>query len=95
MMSLLDSKKVFFPLFALVLLSAFAVVYSTYSARLAFIKWQSILSTTQKLEVEWGRLLIEKSSSSSYVRLEKIAIQKLGMVVPADDRLIVIQEGGL
>lgn len=95
MIHLLDSNKAFVILFLLVLMSAFAIVYSTYSTRLAFMQWQEILSETQKLDVEWGRLLIEKSSSSSYIRLEKIATEKLGMVVPEGERLVVIREGGL
>ena len=74
-----------------VLVSALAVVYSSYTARQSFIEWQDILKQAQAYEVEWGQLLIEKSTLASYTRLEKEASSKLNMAAPSTQQIVVVQ----
>lgn len=77
-----------------VCISALAVAYSNHRARLLFVEWQGQLKAQQKYEVEWGQLLIEKSSLTSYVRLERIAAEKLKMRVPAVEQIQIIKGDG-
>lgn len=74
-----------------VCLTAVAVAYTNYSARQLFSEWQNLLKEQQQYEVEWGQLLIEKSSLTAYSRLESIAAEKLKMVTPSIDRIHLIQ----
>jgi cell division protein FtsL len=78
-------------LWLLVCLSALSVAYSNHSARLLFITWQEQLKEHQRLEVEWGQLLIEKSTLTAYARLESVASKKLGMVVPKVQQIQLVR----
>jgi cell division protein FtsL len=95
MMIDLQSMKLTVALWLLVLASAFAVVYVSHTARNAFIEWQALLDAAQSADVEWGRLLIEKSSSSSYSRLEGLAKEQLHMSVPTGERMILLKPEGV
>lgn len=83
--------KVTIVLWLAVCMTALSVVYSSHRARLLFVEWQQLLKAQQAYEVEWGQLLIEKSSLTSYVRLERLAAEKLQMVVPSVDKIQVIK----
>jgi cell division protein FtsL len=79
-------------LWLLVLASAVAVIYMTHVSRAAFIETQVLHAQAQAFDVEWGRLLIEKSNSSSIARLESIASNQLNMQVPDADHVVVLEE---
>jgi cell division protein FtsL len=79
-------------LWLLVLISAIAVVYMTHISRAAFITTQDLYDQAQAFDVEWGRLLIERSNSSSITRLENIASERLNMQVPDVSRVVVLTE---
>lgn len=74
-----------------IFLSAFAVIYSSHSSRQAFINWQDLIKQTQAYDIEWGQLLIEKSTMASYARLEDEATDKLKMVAPSTKQIVVVQ----
>ena len=90
---MIESYRLALILLVLVVISAFAVIYSSHSARVSFISLQDLLKESQEYEVEWGQLLIEKSAESSYSRLEKEAEKKLNMVTPGVEQIVVIKEG--
>lgn len=83
--------KVTILLWLAVCVTALSVVYSNHRARLLFVEWQQLLKNQQEFEVEWGQLLIERSSLTSYVRLERLAAEKLQMVVPSVDQVQMIR----
>ncbi len=93
-MSYLENKRLCFALWMTIVISAFAVIYSSFSARTAFIAWQSLLHEARQYDVEWGQLLIEKSTMASYARLEGIAADQLQMTAPDKSQVIVV-EGSL
>jgi cell division protein FtsL len=64
----------------------------THAARSAFIQTQRLNDESQAYDVEWGRLLIERSNSSSLTRLENIASNQLNMQVPDVKRVVVLEE---
>ena len=76
----------------MVLMSAVAVIYMTHISRMTFIETQSLHDHAQEHDVEWGRLLIERSNSSSITRLENIASNKLDMRVPDVKRVVVLRD---
>ena len=46
------------------------------------------------MEVEWGQLQLEASTWATHARVEKFAIQSLGMRVPPPSRIQVVPPAG-
>jgi len=76
-------------LLLLVLVSAIAVVYSSYKSRQLFSELQQKSKAAMALEEQWGRLLLEKSTWASHDRIERLAKDQLRMRAP-DPRAIVV-----
>lgn len=80
-----------FLLWLFVVLSAISVVYFNYLSRNAFIDYQDLRAGAQSLEVEWGRLLIQRSSSASITRMESEAEKKLAMHTPEVKEVVLVK----
>ena len=87
-----DNLRTTILLWVMVLLSAVSVIYMTHLTRNAFVESQELQNVAQTYDVEWGRLLIERSNSSSIGRLESIASSELKMQVPDIKRVVVLRE---
>jgi len=74
-----------------VLLSALTVVYSSHACRLLYTELAILQQTENNLQVAWGQYLLEQSSLASLSRIEKIAINELGMRVPEIKEIIMVQ----
>jgi len=75
----------------LVIISAMAVVYVKYEARVQFTQLQKEVRIQDQLEVEWSRLQLEQNTWSSNARIEKIARNKLDLQVPKPEQIIYIK----
>lgn len=75
----------------MVVLSALAVIYSAYSHRQRFNDYQQLLQGRDRLQVEWGQLLLEQSALAAHSRIESAVTQKLDMYVPAPDEIVVVK----
>ena len=62
--------------------SAFGVIYSKHKSRMLHVLLQNIYTERSKLNTEWSRLVLEKSTLMTNFRIEKIAKQNLGMIMP-------------
>ncbi len=69
-------------LLLLVLLSAVGVVYSSHLSRQLFSEQAILLEKNDQLQLEWAQLLLEQSAWSSPTRVETVARDQLGMVMP-------------
>jgi cell division protein FtsL len=69
-------------LLVLVLLSAFATIYSTHACRALYTQLQVLESSQWYLQEDYGRLLLEQSTWASHYRVEKVARGDLGMGAP-------------
>ena len=78
-------------LVGLVLFSAVAVVYVKYVNRSMHIELQHLQDKRDKLHVEWTQLLLEQGTLGSDVRVERVAREHLGMVIPSPNQMIVIR----
>ena len=87
------SKQTFLQLFLLilVLLSALAVVYVTNLQRVTFAQLQVEEQQTNHLQLQWGQLLLEQASLATPSRVEKLATQKLHMVLPAANHTFILR----
>lgn len=78
-------------LFAAVLVSAIALVYSKHSSRKLFVELEQANARIVSLNNEWGRLQLEQSAWSDHGRIERIARTRLGMKVPDANEVVFIK----
>lgn len=70
--------------------SALMVVYTTHINRGLHSKLQELQSKRDELHVEWTQLLLEQGVLGSEARVEKMAREELGMVLPLPNQMVVI-----
>lgn len=75
-----------------ILISALSVIYVTNSTRSLNANIQQMLSDRNRLHVQWGQLLLEKSTWIMQARVQQIAEDDLGMVVPDSKSVVVVNE---
>ncbi|GGK07711.1 cell division protein FtsL [Pseudomonas matsuisoli] len=70
-------------LFLCVLVSALGVSYCAHWNRQLLNNLYSEMSARDKVQAEWGRLVLEQSTWTAHNRIEMLANEKLNMHVPA------------
>jgi len=86
-----------FVLLAALIACALGLVTSQHQARKLYVELQKEQETAKQLEVERGQLQLEQSTWATHARVEKIAVNALGMKVPPASRVQVVPpaaEGG-
>ena len=78
-------------LLVLVMVSALAVLYVKYDARLMFNQLQKELREQDRLGVEWNRLQLEQNTWSSNNRIEKLARTKLNLQAPTSAQIVYVK----
>jgi cell division protein FtsL len=78
-------------LFGVVLVSAVGLVYSKHLTRKLFVELQQLNKEVVGLNTEWGRLQLEQSAWSDHGRIERIARERLDMVIPEADQVAFIK----
>jgi cell division protein FtsL len=81
-------------LLAALIACALALVTSQHQARKLYVELQKEQDRAKALEVEWGQLQLEASTWATHARVEKMAVQKLGMRVPPAARVQVVPPAG-
>jgi cell division protein FtsL len=76
---------------ALLFASALGVVFSTHQARLLFVELQGLQQVRDEMNTQWGRLQLEQSTWATHGRIEKIANNKLDMVIPPPGAVVIVQ----
>lgn len=92
--SILLSKAQFslFTLIVSTLISALSIVYVTNTTRSLNANVQQALAERDHLHVQWGQLLLEKSTWIMQARIQQIASHKLGMVIPNSKSVVIVNE---
>ncbi|MDX2504070.1 MAG: cell division protein FtsL [Gammaproteobacteria bacterium] len=62
--------------------SAISVVYVKHYNRKLFVEVQQLERQRDDMEVEWGKLQLEQSTWATHGRIERIAQEKLQMIMP-------------
>lgn len=75
-----------------VLLSALGIIYVTHISRILHATYQRNLVLQDRLHVERGQLLLERSTWMMQARVQQIAEEKLGMIVPDYKSMVIIHE---
>lgn len=75
-------------LLLVVMLCSLGVVTSQHKARQLFQALEVQQERTRQLEVEFGQLQLELSTWGTAPRIEKVAVEKLGMRTPDAEALL-------
>lgn len=75
-----------------VLLSALSVIYVTQCTRVMYADYQHNLAQQDQLHVQRGQLLLERSTWMMQSRVQNIAEDKMGMIVPNAKSVVIIHE---
>lgn len=75
-----------------VILSALCMIYVTQLTRTLNANYQHFLQEQDHLHVERGQLLLERSTWMMQARIQQIAENKLGMIVPNHKSVVIIHE---
>lgn len=80
-----------FALVSAVLLSALSVVYITNSVRSLNAGVQQSLAERDHLHIQWGQLLLEKSTWTMQARIQHVAEGMYGMMIPETKSVVVVK----
>lgn len=75
-----------------VLLSALSIIYVTQVTRVMHATYQHNLVEQSRLQVARGQLLLERSTWMMQARVQQIAENQLGMMVPNHKSVVIIHE---
>jgi len=78
-------------LLATIIVSALAVVDTSFKSRTVFHELQKLRAESNELDVQQGQLLIEQSTFGLEGRIEQIAIGELDMTLPDWSRIIMVR----
>lgn len=75
-----------------VLFSALSVIYVTHLSRELHATYQHALVEQDRLHVQHGQLLLERSTWMMQAHIQQVAENKLDMVVPDHKSVVIIHE---
>ena len=75
---------------ALVLSAGLSIVLTTHENRFAFNELQELREQANKIDLEWGQLLIEQSTFGVEGKIEQKAVEQLQMHVPELSKIIMV-----
>ncbi len=86
-------KRLDLMLAVVLMFCALATVQAQHRARSLFMETESLVREARELEVEWGKLQLEQSTLVESRRVEELAKNQLGLVVPAIDKIWLLEAG--
>ncbi len=78
-------------LFSMVLGSAILLIYSKHQSRKVFVELQQLNYQVDALNTEWSQLQLEQSAWSGHGRIERIARNRLSMVMPESADVVFVK----
>lgn len=73
------------------MVSAAGVIYLRHQHRLAYLSLHAAEAERDRLNVEWGQLLLERATHTGQPIVEEQARRRLGMTVPAPAEAIILR----
>ena len=80
---------IFLLLGVLVLAQSLGIIYIKQTKRSLHSQIQKLYAVRDKLQVDWSQLLLEKGTWEADARVERVAREQLGMVVPNKVNVII------
>lgn len=81
----------FVALVVAVIVSAIGVVHTRHQHRQLFVELTRLQNERDELNIDFGRLQLEQATWAETGRVERIARNRLGMVTPAGESLVVVK----
>jgi len=75
-----------------VLVSAVGVIEAKHQSRKRFVALQALEKVRDEMNVEWGQLQLEQGTWATHSRVERIAREKLRMVNPNMDEVVIVEQ---
>lgn len=75
-----------------VIMSALSIIYVTHVTKVLHANYVHGLRDQDRLHVERGQLLLERSTWLMQARIQQIAEKKLGMVLPTNKSVVIVHE---
>lgn len=75
----------------LVVGSGVTATYVKHENRKLFMELQALYKARDDLDEEWGRLLLEQSTLVGQGRVERLARERLGMVIPDPADVVILK----
>ena len=79
-------------LFSMVMGSAILLIYSKHQSRKFFVEVQQLKYQVDALNTEWSQLQLEQSAWSGHGRIERIARERLSMVMPESGDVVFVKQ---
>nr|VFJ42801.1 MAG: cell division protein FtsL [Candidatus Kentron sp. DK]VFJ47058.1 MAG: cell division protein FtsL [Candidatus Kentron sp. DK] len=73
-----------------VLASSVGVVYVKNTNRVLFMELQQLKHERDAMDVEWGKLALERSTWATHDRIEQIAREELHLTTPSLDAVVLV-----
>lgn len=73
-----------------VMATAVAAVYAKHHSRTLFVELSRLNRERDALNIEWGRLQLEQSTWATHGRIEQVARERLGMVLPEAEQTEIV-----
>ena len=70
------------------------VVELRHRNRLKFAELQTTTQERDRLNIEWGQLLLEQGAWSEQRRVEETARARLGLAQPVPEQIVVVRDAG-
>lgn len=77
-------------LVGLLIVSSIGVVVSAHKNRELFNTLSQLQGERDQYQREWSQLLLEQSALSAHSRVETLAAQRFGMVVPGKEDIVLV-----
>ncbi|MCG2581004.1 MAG: cell division protein FtsL [Marinobacter sp.] len=77
-------------LVGLLVVSSIGVVVSAHENRELFNTLSQLQGERDQYQREWSQLLLEQSALSAHSRVESLAAQRFGMVVPGKEDIVLV-----
>lgn len=78
-------------LFAGAVASAIGVVQVRHEGRQRYIELRALDAERDELNIEYGRLQLEQATWAEMSRVERMAVEELGLVRPGPDSITVVR----
>ncbi|OAI49340.1 hypothetical protein AYO45_02795 [Gammaproteobacteria bacterium SCGC AG-212-F23] len=79
-------------LFLSVLFSALSVIYVSHSSRTLTAGIQQMLAEQNRLHIQWGQLLLQKSTWTMQSQVQHTAEGKLNMIMPDHKSVVIVSQ---
>lgn len=88
----LGSALVLALLWLLMIVSALSVIQSSHQVRLQTNELEELRREASRLQVDWGRYLLEQSTWASFRRVDRMARETMGFQRPQPEQLVLEQD---